>query len=82
MKIGFAGDEAPRYEDRNLIGYSKNNNINSSEEDREYYIGNDALINKKLLNIQYPLSSQNECQFQNFEKIWHELFYNKMKIDI
>lgn len=51
MKIGFAGDEAPRYEDRNLIGYSKNNNINSSEEDREYYIGNDALINKKLLNI-------------------------------
>ena len=60
MRVGFAGDKAPRYEDRNLIGYSKNHNINSSGENREYYLGNDALKNKKLLNIQYSLSTGNE----------------------
>ena len=30
MKIGFAGDEAPRYIDRSVIGYSKNEAITSS----------------------------------------------------
>ena len=35
MKIGFAGDEAPRYTERSLVGYSKNKAITSSGENRD-----------------------------------------------
>lgn len=43
MKIGFCGDEAPRYLERSLIGYSKNLAITSSGENREILVGEKVL---------------------------------------
>ncbi len=81
-KIGFAGDEAPRYTDRTIIGYSKNEAITASGENREIFIGRNAIEKKSLLNLFSPLTDNNKCDFRNLEKNWHDLFYNKMLVDI
>lgn len=82
MKIGFAGDEAPRYKDRSILGYSKNPAVTASSENREIFIGQNAIKKKNLLNLETSLTNDYECRYGNLEKIWHDLFYDKMKIDI
>lgn len=82
QKIGFCGDEAPRYIDQTIIGNPKNPAITSSHENRGVFIGESALSIQRYLNLKESLDDQNECSYSDLEKIWHELFYNKMKVNI
>ena len=82
QKIGFSGDEAPRYTDQTLTGIPKNTAITSSHENRDVFIGESALQIQRYLHLKESLDESNQCCYSDLEKIWHELFYNKMKVNI
>ncbi len=69
MKIGFAGDEAPRYTNRSVVGYSKNTAITASGQNRELFIGKNALEHKDLLHIEGPLVKESDFKANHIEKI-------------
>lgn len=81
MKIGFGGDEAPRYTERSLIGYSKNNAITASEDNKALFVGENVLEKSNFLWIEDCMTSERKCDMKKLEIVWHNLLYDKMKVD-
>jgi len=79
MKIGFAGDEVPRFLQRSVIGVPKNPAISISSGHPDVYIGNDVAPHAEVLDILRPLTPDGECQWNVLEKGWRALFYNEVK---
>ena len=79
MKIGFAGDEAPRYLQKSIVGFPKNPAITISSGHSDMFIGNDVIPHSDVLNIKRPIDVNNECDWNVIEKIWHNLFYHEVK---
>lgn len=82
MKVGFAGDEAPRYLERAVVGYSQNYAITASEDNKENFVGERALDKENFLNIYECLDDNYEYNLKRLEILWHDLFYEKMRVDI
>lgn len=82
MKIGFSGDEAPRYNNISCVGYPKNEAITSSQENRQVLVGENALKIKNFLTLKESINNDFSINFRTVEKILHELFYAQMKINI
>ena len=82
MKIGFSGDEAPRYTNMSCVGYPKNEAITSSQENRQVLVGENALKVKNFLNLKESINTDYSIDFSTVEKVLHELFYAQMKVNI
>lgn len=79
MKVGFAGDEAPRYLQRSLVGFPKNPAITVSSGHPEIYIGNEVQPHADVLDIRRPLQGTDKIEWSVLEKCWRALFYNEVK---
>ncbi|KAJ5075103.1 actin [Anaeramoeba ignava] len=79
IRSGFAGDDLPKKNTRNIIGnlINESNLINLS---KSQYIGNEAQENKEILNLSYPIQKGIIENWDNMEKMWHHIFYNELKI--
>lgn len=79
MKVGFAGDEAPRFLQRSVVGVPKNTAISISSGHPDIYIGNDVAPHAEVLDILRPLNADGTCEWSVLEKGWRALFYNEVK---
>lgn len=79
MKVGFAGDEAPRYLQRSLVGFPKNPAITVSSGHPEIYIGNEVQPHADVLDVRRPLQGTDKIEWGVLEKCWRALFYNEVK---
>ena len=81
IKAGFAGDDAPRCILRNIIGRPRSRNDTFSGTDqRDCYIGDNAISSKDILTITYPMEHGIITNWDDMEKIWHYLFSKELRI--
>jgi len=82
MKLGFSGDEAPRYLQQSIVGYPKNSAVTVSSGNKEIFIGREAAQHEHILNIHSSLKDENECDWEILEKVWHDMLYGSLKIEL
>lgn len=81
MKIGFSGDESPRYIERSLIGYSKNKAITSSGENWEILIGEKIIEKNNFLDVCDCFDVNGNFYHNWMEILINEMYYDKMCLD-
>lgn len=82
MKLGFSGEELPRYQRRSVVGSGKNSAITASSTNREVFIGQDAIDNQHILNLSSALCGPQDCDWSVLEKLWYSLFYGELQVPL
>lgn len=77
-KAGFAGEEAPRVTFPSVIGYSKYMRIGGRND---IYVGDEACAKTGVLNLKYPISNGIVTNWNDMDRIWHQMFYYKLRVD-
>ena len=82
-KNGYAGEDQPRSVFPTLIGYPKYENIfpEYKHYTRQYYIGEEAMELKGLMELTFPIEHGKVDDWTAMEKIWHYTFYTDLRID-
>ena len=81
IKAGFNGDEEPKKVLRNIIGKNKYDYEKIGGDEKEIFIGEEALIKRGMLNIKYPMKRAVVKDWESLEKIWSHIFTNELKVD-
>jgi len=82
-KNGYAGEDQPRAVFPTCIGRPKYGNVMPDVKDyaREWYIGQEAMEMKGLMNLNYPIEHGTINDWPAMERIWHYTFYTDLRID-
>lgn len=81
IKLGMAGDEAPRHIIPSLIGYSPYPALDVAIDKVNYKIGEKAFKKRGLLNTKRPIQKRKIVDFESMERIWHHSLFNILKVD-
>lgn len=85
MKVGFAGDDAPRSVFPSVVGRPRTKDTSSSTDDGTrddpkeniFYVGDEALSKRGTgALLKYPIAHGLVTNWDDMEKIWHHTFYN------
>lgn len=85
LKAGFASEHAPKHNIPMVIGKPKSQGILVGMDQKEFYIGNEAIEKKKFLNIEYPIEKgriKSVQAIEHVEKMINHLVEEEMLIDI
>lgn len=77
-KVGFAGENAPRFIFPSLFGYAKRVFFAT---DKKYYYPDEALQNLKDCKLRYAIKDGAIWDFTALEKIWKFSFKRRLQID-
>jgi actin-related protein len=82
-KNGFGGEDQPRSVFPTVIGKPKYGNVMPDVKDysREWYIGQEAIELKGIMNLQYPIEHGIVEDWPAMERIWNYSFYTDLRID-
>lgn len=80
IKAGFAGQDQPCIVFPTVIGRMRHVDTILQTSSKHQYIGNNAMINKEILSIQYPIQKGIVTNWDDMEKIWHHTFYNELHV--
>ncbi|TFF85343.1 MAG: actin, cytoplasmic 2 [Promethearchaeota archaeon] len=80
-KVGYSGEDQPRYVFPTTIGYPMNTGIMPDIESRDYYIGDEIFGLKGILKLNYPLKHAIVTDWGAMEKIWYYTFYTGLRVD-
>lgn len=81
IKLGFAGDDAPRVVFPNIIGYERHVSTTVADTTKkEFSIGDTALKYKSLLNIQYPVKHGIVTNWDDMATIWRYAFHKELRL--
>lgn len=80
IKAGIGGEDAPRTTFPAIVGVTKFARVNPGD-DKDIFVGNEALAKKALLTISYPIENGIVKNWPDMEKVWHETFYSEVKVD-
>jgi actin len=83
-KVGIAGDYAPTAIFPSVVGCSNKYQTNYEQiirsEEEECYIGDEAQLRRRTLNLHYPIERGIITNWEEMEKIWHHTFYNELRV--
>ena len=81
-KVGFAGEDSPRYVFPTLIGYPKHATITDvGAYQKEYFIGDEAQRLRGVLKLVYPIEHGIITDWDALKKIWAYTFYDLLRVD-
>jgi len=80
MKVGFAGDDAPRTDFPTIVGTLKQQFQAKLAGNKQWYIGDEAQSKLGTLNVVYPLQHGVCQQWDHMERLWHNAFYNELRV--
>ncbi|EYU34210.1 hypothetical protein MIMGU_mgv1a018613mg [Erythranthe guttata] len=78
IKAGFAGDDAPRVVIPTVIGYPRHPILTGRED---FYVGDEAQSKCDILKLKHPIERGVVNNWHDMEKIWHNMFYNELRVD-
>ncbi len=81
VKAGFSGEDAPCCVFQCIIGRPKYKQIMPISNNKNIYIGDDAKNKRGILKITYPINHGIVSNWDDMEKIWEYIFYNKLDIN-
>ena len=80
IKAGFAGDDAPRSQQSPLVGRPKSQGIMVGLDQKEVYVGEEAIQKRGVLKIESPIENGVVRSWEDMEKVWQHTFVNEMKV--
>ena len=78
IKAGFAGEDAPRAEFPSIVGCPR---VKDTSGVNEFYVGDEANMKRKLLQLSYPIEHGHVAAWDKMEKIWQHTFQNELRVD-
>ncbi len=84
VKIGFAGDQIPRFVFPCLTGTEKYKSIMVDvgvARGKMIYVGDDCTKMRGVLKISYPISRGSITQWESYYEILNHIFYNLLRIN-
>ncbi|KAJ5078904.1 actin-7-related [Anaeramoeba ignava] len=80
IKAGFAGDDAPRSIFPSISIKPRFYNPLITNEKPKFLGGDEPQINREIMKINYPLENGIISNWDDMEKIWHNVFYNELRV--
>lgn len=80
IKAGFGGEDGPRCIFRSVVGIPKKPGILVGMEEKERFIGNEAIEKVEMMDFVSPIKRGVVEQWEKFETLIHYLFYSQLKI--
>ena len=80
LKAGFADDDAPKYVFPTIIGTPREPGILVGMDQKDCYIGQEALDKKGVLDLKEPIQQGIIQDIDEMEKIWLHLMNNDLRI--
>jgi actin-related protein len=81
VKAGIAGDEAPSAVFPAIVGRPKHGSIMPGGDQKDYFMGEEALAKKGVLSISYPLEHGIVKDWSDMEKVWHYTFFDALRVN-
>lgn len=79
-KAGFSGEDGPRSVISSIVGKPKMPGIIVGMEQKEYYVGEEALSKLDIMNFHSPVVKGEITDWNKFETMLHYLFYSELKV--
>ena len=79
-KVGLSCDSEPRSIFPSCVGYPKYESGMITSNKKEFYVGNDAIYNKGVLQLKYPIEHGVVNNWDDMEKIWGHAFTNELRV--
>lgn len=81
VKIGFAGEPAPRFVFPTITGTEKYKTIMVDVGPRNIYVGNDAMRMRGVLKVKHPIERGNILDWNDYYEILNYIFYSLLRIE-
>ncbi len=79
-KAGFSGEDGPRSVFDSVIGIPKMPGLLVGMEQKERYVGDEAISKLEIMNFNYPIKKGEIVDWDKYETLLHYLFYTELKV--
>jgi actin len=84
IKAGFSGDDAPKVIMPTVIGRAKSKGVLVGMDQKDFFVGNEALSKKNALNLNYPVQNglideDNEQDMEDIDHILKQMMNTELK---
>jgi actin beta/gamma 1 len=79
-KAGFGGYDAPLAVFPEIVGRLRCSGYSIGMGQKDFYVGGDAQSKRSVLSLNYPIEHGIITNWDDMEKIWHQIFYNELHV--
>ena len=80
IKVGFGGEDGPRNIVNSIVGIPKMAGLKVGMEQKERYIGEEAISNFEFMNFYSPIQRGEVVDWDKFETLMHYILYNEIEV--
>ena len=79
-KAGFSGDDVPRAIFPSIVARPKVQSTMVGSANKSYHVGKETQSKRGILNLKYPIMHGIVTSWSDMERLWHETFYDHLRV--